>query len=459
VRMRLRIRMFRSWLLVGLLIAAPIAMADSTILPMRERAQVVNDWLDGRIDTVLPMLMQRTDIDMWIISAREYNEDPVIQTMLPATWLSARRRTILVIHQPDDGQPLETLAVARYDVGTRFKRAWDKETQPDQWQQLVELIVERDPKRIGINVSPTFALADGLSHSEYQGLAQALPEDYLERLTSAERLAIGWLETRTPAEMVVYQQICRIAHEIIAEGFSEAVIQPGVTSTDDVAWWYRERIRERKLTAWFHPSVNIQRAEAPVADHKQEVLSRTRSADIIQPGDLLHVDFGLTYLRLNTDTQQHAYVLRAGEQQAPEGLRDAFTRGNRLQDILTGNFVSGRTGNDILSNTLEQAADEGITASIYTHPIGYHGHAAGPTIGLWDQQDGVPGRGDYPLFPNTAHSIELYAESRVDEWQRNVRIKLEEDAFFDGSTTRYIDGRQTELLLIPRPGQDAKLSP
>jgi hypothetical protein len=264
--------MLHSWLLVGLLISTPVAIADSTILPMRERALVVDGWLDARIDTVLPMLMQRTGIDMWIISAREYNEDPVIQTMLPATWLSARRRTILVVHQPADGQPLETLAVARYDVGTRFKRAWDKETQPDQWQRLVELIVERDPARIGINVSPTFALADGLSHGEYQGLTQALPEDYIGRLTSAEALAIGWLETRTPAEMVVYQQICRIAHEIIAEGLSEAVIQPGVTSTDDVAWWYRERIRERTLTAWFHPSVNIQRAETPVADETPDGL-------------------------------------------------------------------------------------------------------------------------------------------------------------------------------------------
>jgi Xaa-Pro aminopeptidase len=453
--------LFSSTLFASLLCTSAPVNADSRILPMRERAGVVDTWLTERIDTVLPMLMQRTGIDFWLITAREYNEDPVIRTMLPATWLSARRRTMLVVYKDPDSVSLETLAVARYDVGSQFKRAWDKETQPDQWQRLVELIAQRDPAKIGVNISSRSALADGLSYGEYQGLIDALPEQYADRLVSAENLAIGWLETRTPSEMVVYQQICRIAHEIIAEGFSEQVIQPGVTSTDDVVWWYRERIRERKLVAWFHPSVTIQRAEQASTDHKTEVLTRTGNPEIIQPGDLLHVDFGVTYLRLNTDTQQHAYVLKAGESQAPDALRQAFAKGHRLQDILTGQFVAGRSGNDILARTLKQAAAENIDASIYTHPIGYHGHGAGPTIGLWDQQGGVPGRGDYPLYPNTAHSIELYAASFIPEWQRDIRIKLEEDAFFDGTDTRYIDGRQTELILIPRPpaALSAKIAP
>jgi hypothetical protein len=427
--------------------------AETVVLDMRERAAVIDGWISERVETVLPMLMQRTGIDMWIISASEYNEDPVLKTMLPSTWLSARRRTILMIYQPPDGEPLETLAIARYDVGTRFKRAWDKESQPDQWQALADLIVERNPQRIGINVSPTFALADGLSHSEYEALYQVLPATYQQRLVSAEALAIGWLETRTPGEMIVYPQIVRIAHEIIAQGFSEQVIQPGVTTTDDVVWWYRERIRDRGLITWFHPSVTLQRAEQPGSDHKSEVLARTGNSQVIQPGDLLHVDFGITYLRLNTDTQQHAYVLRPGETGVPAGLQQAFDSANRLQDILTGNFVSGRSGNEILARSLAQAGSEDIAASIYTHPIGYHGHAAGPTIGLWDQQDGVAGRGDYPLYPNTAHSIELYAESFVPEWNTDIRIKLEEDAFFDGTSTRYIDGRQTSPLLIPRPAE------
>jgi Xaa-Pro aminopeptidase len=416
---------------------------------MRERAALIDRWLDERMDTVLPGLMRRAGIDTWVLVSREYNEDPVLRTFLPATWQSARRRTILLIHDPGDGERLETLAIARYDVGSRFRKAWDREEDGDQWQRLAQLIGERDPQRIGINVSETFALADGLSATERRLLEEALPPRYRERLVSAEPLAIGWLETRTASEMVVYQQICRIAHEILQEGLSEAVIQPGVTTTNDVAWWYRDRVRALGMTAWFHPSVSIQRADSEELDLKSAI-DKAHDDSVIRPGDLLHVDFGITYLRLNTDTQQHAYVLRPGDDAAPEGLQQALATGNRLQDILTGSFATGKTGNAVLAAALARAREEGIEASIYTHPIGFHGHAAGPTIGLWDQQDGVPGAGDYPLYADTAYSIELYAESSVPSWGRKVRIQLEEDAFFDGERVRYIDGRQTELLLIPR---------
>lgn len=431
------------------LAACGAAAADTRILPMRERAAVIDEWLDTRIRTVLPSLMRRADIDMWIIISREYNEDPVMRTFLPSTWQSARRRTILLIHDPGEGEALETLAVARYAVGNTFTAAWDKELHGDQWGRLAALIEERDPQRIGLNYSDEFALADGLSLTEFRLFREALAPRLRERIVSAESLAIGWLETRTADEMNVYPQIVRIAHEILADGLSDTVIQPGVTTTNDVAWWYRDRIRELKLTTWFHPSVSVQRAERPAIDAKTSIATR-HDDDVIQPGDLLHVDFGITYLRLNTDTQQHAYVLKPGETDAPDDLKAALARGNRLQDILTGNFTTGRSGNEILERSLAQAKRESITASIYTHPIGFHGHAAGPTIGMWDQQDGVPGRGDYPLYANTAHSIELYAESEVESWGKPVRIKLEEDAFFDGGRTWYIDGRQRSFYLIPR---------
>ncbi|MDH3733523.1 MAG: aminopeptidase P family protein [Gemmatimonadota bacterium] len=420
------------------------------VLPLREQAAIVDGWLETRMETVAPLVMRREGVDLWIIAAREYNEDPVIETMLPATWMAARRRTVLVLYDRGEGRPLERLAVARYDIGP-FPRAWDPEEQPDQWARVAELIAERDPSRISVNRSETFALADGLTGTEYDQLMAALPPMYRERVQPAERLAIGWLETRTPEEMEVYPQIVRIAHRIIAEGFSARVVQPGVTTTEDVVWWYRERIRGLGLETWFQPSVSVDRWRSADEARGEGDFSARPEENVIRPGDLLHVDFGITYLRLNTDTQQHAYVLRPGEKSAPKGLRDALAVGNRLQDALTDNFVAGRPGNEILSAALARAEAEGIDATIYTHPIGFHGHAAGPTIGLWDQQGGVPGRGDYPLFPNTAHSIELNAAVAIPEWGGQVvRIMLEEDAFFDGQSTWYIDGRQTELWLIPR---------
>ncbi len=434
----------------------PPAFADAqrppgslpVILPLRERARVVDRWLERRLDTVVPALMRREGVDLWIVAAREYNEDPVLETMLPATWMAARRRTVLLLYDPGPGRPIERLAVARYDIGP-FPRAWDPASQPDPWARVAELVAERDPRRIAVDRSPTFALADGLSSTEYEALLAALPPGTRGRVVSAEGLAIGWLETRIPEEMEVYPQIVRIAHRIIAEGFSARAVQPGVTTTADLVWWYRERIAALRLDTWFHPSVSIQRAEVR-ADATGADFSSRPGEDVIRPGDLLHVDFGITYLRLHTDTQQHAYVLRPGETAAPAGLVRALAVGNRLQDLLTGNFVSGRSGNEILRRALAAARAEGIDATIYTHPIGFHGHGAGPTIGLWDRQEGVPGRGDEPLRPNTAHSIELNAAVAVPEWGRTVRIMLEEDAFFDGETTRYLDGRQTELWLIPR---------
>lgn len=442
--------MKRRWMWFALcLLAVALVRGQSempVILSMRERAELRDRWLEVRLRTVVPDLMRRDGVDMWIIIAREYNEDPVLETMLPATWLSARRRTILVFFDRREEQGVERLAVSRYDIGRFFKSAWEKEKQPDQWRRLAEIIAERDPQRIALNFSETFALADGLTHSEFEGLKAAVPEEYLQRIVSGERLAIGWLETRIPEEIAVYPSICRIAHRIIAEGLSDAVIQPGVTTTEDVEWWYRERVRELKLVSWFHPSVSVQHAEAP--GRSGSFASRPESR-IIQRGDLVHVDFGITYLGLNTDTQQHAYVLRFGETDAPDGLKQALKQGNRLQDILISHFDAGRTGNEILALARRQATAEGLVPSIYTHPIGYHGHGAGPTIGLWDQQEGVSGRGDYPLYHNTAHSIELNVTVPIPEWDnQKIRIMLEEDAMFTEEGVRFIDGRQTELLLI-----------
>ncbi len=417
------------------------------ILSLKQQGEVRDQWLSDRMMTVLPQIMRREGVDMWVLISREYNEDPVLKTMLPSNWLSARRTTMLVIY--DTGDTLETLACARYDVGDVFNKAWDKEREPDQWKRLSEIIEERDPDKIGVNRSEHFGLADGLSSYHYDQLMKNLSENYTDRVVSAERLAIGWLETRTDQEMIVYQQICRIAHEIIAEGLSEEVIQPGITTTDEVVWFYRDRIQSLGLTAWFHPTVDIQRADPESVDHLR-TFSKRPDRQVIMPGDLVHVDFGITYLGLNTDTQENAYILKPGESDAPDYLKEAFTHGLRLMDILTDQFVTGRTGNEILAGALAQAHQEGIKPSIYTHPIGYHGHAAGPTIGLWDQQEGVPHKGDYPLFPNTAYSIELNAKVYVEEWGKEIRMMMEEDAFFDGETVRYIDGRQTELFLVPR---------
>jgi len=267
---------------------------------------------------------------------------------------------------------------------------------------------------------------------------------------SGENLSLGWLETRIPEEMAVYPIIVRMAHAIIAQGFSERVITPGITTTGDVEWWYRERIRVAGLETWFHPSVSVERA----GESEQSMVTQFAGespSPVIEPGDLLHVDFGITYLGLNTDTQHHAYVLKPGETDAPAGLKAGISAGNHLQEILMSNFRVGITGNELLAESRDEAIAAGLEPTIYSHAIGFHGHGAGPWIGMWDDQYADPPMGDYPIHPNTAWSIELNVRVAVAEWGgKMVRFKSEEDAYFDGTTIRFLDGRQERLHLIPR---------
>jgi Xaa-Pro aminopeptidase len=437
--------MLRIIILLAVLATSLSVHAQYPILTQRDQAKVIDELLDDRLYNLLPGLMRREGFDMWVVISREYNEDPVIETLLPATWMAARRTTMLVVYDPGQGKEVEYLAVARYDVGKVFKRAWNPDDNPDQWAQLGKIISDRKPNKIGINKAASWGHSDGLTSNDYDNLMKSLPADLQPKVTSAEKLSVAWLETRSEKEMALYPQICRIAHDIIAEGFSEKVIKPGVTTTEDVTWWFREKIKEMKLDTWFHTSVSLQRNEA------EAITSKRPQPLVIMPGDFLHVDFGITYLRLNTDTQEHAYILKPGETDVPQYLKDAFKKGNRLQDILTMNFKEGRTGNEILKASREQAIAEGINPSIYTHPIGYHGHAAGTTIGMWDMQGGVPFNGDYPLHYKTAYSIELNCSVNIPEWKKDVRIMLEEDGYFDEKGFRYIDERQKEIFLVPRP--------
>lgn len=438
--------------LLLLLLVTPIsAQQMPAILPLQERAVLEDKLLQERLDQLLPTLMRKQGIDMWLIIAREYNEDPVIKTMLPATWLAARRRTILLFY--DNGKTVERLAVARYDVGNLFKGAWNPEQEPDQWKRLAALIAERNPKKIGLNYSPHFGHADGLAKTEWNNLMLYLPKVQQKRVVSAEKLAVDWLQIRTETELELYEQISKIGHSIISEGFSEKVIKPGTTTTDDVVWWFRERIAELKLEAWFHPTVDVQRANPGAGDSERSFAERP-AQEVILHGDLLHCDLGITYLKLNTDVQQLAYVLKPGENDAPDYLKKALATGNRLQDVLTSHMQTGKTGNEALKATLAQAKQENIVASIYSHPIGYHGHGAGPAIGMWDKQQGVPGTGDYPLQHNTAYAIELNAKVTLPEWNnKEIRVMLEEQAVLTPSGIRYINGRQKELLLIPGQGK------
>ena len=428
------------------LLSARVINDPPTVLPWRERAPVVNAILQDRLDNLLPKLMQDSGLDMWIVIYREYSEDALFYSLVPQPTFAARRTTILVFNKDPETNKVERFSVSRYPIGDFYPTRWDGGTLDEQWQRLAEIIAEIDPKRIGINISKDWALADGLTAGMHRQLTKFLDEKYVARLAPAENLVIRWMETRTEQEIKNYTHIVAIARGVIAEAFSNRVITPGVTTTDDVSWYIRQRFEDLNVRPWFQPYMNIQRQGD---NNPQDAVFMGKSPRVIQRGDILHTDVGICYLTLCTDTQEMGYVLRFAETDVPQGLKDALAVGNKWQDTLTQEFKTGRTGNEILDRAKLASEKAGIIGSIYTHPIGFVGHAVGPTIGMWDNQGHTPIRGDWKLYPNTAYAIEGNIKATVKEWRDEwVQIKLEQTAVFDGKGVHYAAGRQLEWHVV-----------
>lgn len=434
---------------------------SNKIYDYRQQIKIRNSWLQKRFDEVLPLIMNREGIDLWIVCAREYNEDPVMMSMLPASMYSARRTTILVFHLQEDGS-VKTMSLSRPGTGIDHLyegvwvnpkgQNWDDlagfiglesktdQTPPEtQWECLARIIREANPEKIGLNMSHDFAFGDGLTKTLYDEMVANWDAQYVERIVSAEALCVGWLEHRIDEEIAAYTGIMQIAHAIIAEAFSSRVVLPGATTNDDVKYFMIQKVIDLGLRPWFDFEVSILRRG----------VGRIDEETVLMPGDILHCDVGLTYLGLCTDTQQNAYILKTDETEVPDGITAVFEEAKKLQDIIIRHFKEGRSGNDILKRSREEAIEEGLKPCIYSHPIGYHGHGAGPTIGLWDMQDGVPGNGDFPLHNRTVHSIELNVISSIPEWDDlEIMMGAETDVLFKDGEVHYLAGRQESFYLI-----------
>jgi len=441
--------------LPGVLAAQPAA-PSRPFGTLREQADMQQRWLQTRMTTVLPAIMRKYGVDMWVIPMREYNEDPVFASLVSPTTFAARRRTIYVFALRGDS--VERIALGGTSQGGVYTAV--RSTQPtkgpaggrternaelwgdEQWVALRKVIEERNPRTIATNVSRVFAFSDGLSAGEMEGMREALGDKWTTRFVRHDGLALDLIATRLPDEAAFYKRMQEVAWGIIDTAFSSVVITPGVTRTEDVVWWMRQRVHDLGLGSWFQPSVEVQRKGATDA--------QLGANPIIQRGDVLHCDFGIVAQRLNTDTQHMGYVLREGETAPPAGLIAALRTGNRLQDIVMEEIKPGRTGNEILRSSLVRMRAAGIDGTVYSHPIGMNGHGAGPLIGLWDHQEGVPGRGDAPVIPAMWFSVELQATSPVPEWNgQRVSMALEEDMVIDAAGAKtWALRRQTEFHIV-----------
>ncbi len=448
-------RSFASSLTLAALLSTAMPLTSAQVvrpLPgLREQAEIQQGWLKLRLERVLPKLMRKHGVQMWLVICREYNEDPVFFSLVSPTVFAARRRTIYVFFDRGEERGVERLALGGGSNGGLYTVYRDPDVEnreiygEGQWALLRKLIDERKPATIAVNVSHTHAFSDGLSAGEREKLESVLSPDTLRRFVRAENLPLEYVSLRLPEMLPTYRQMMETVHSLIGRAFSNEVIKPGVTTNADVIWWLRQRVNDAGLGTWFQPSVRVQRpARAGVSILAED------APIVIERGDVLHVDFGITAMRLNTDTQHMGYVLKEGERDAPAGLKRALANGNRLQDLLLERMKPGHSGNEVLAATLAAMRAEQIKGTVYTHPVGDHGHGAGPLVGLWDRQQGVPGRGDVHLLPSTWFSIELAATTPVPEWgNQELWIGLEEDAAIDeAGRINWVLRRQTQFHLV-----------
>ena len=417
---------------------------------LREQAKIRQEWLKQRLERNLPALMRKHGVAMWMVICREYNEDPVFYALTSPTTFAARRRTIYVFFDRGEKDGIERLALGGGSNGGLYTVYRDPEVEnrelwgQGQWALLRKLVEERNPATIAVNISRTHAFSDGLSAGERESLEDALGPKWVSRFVRAENLPLEYVSLRVSEMLPTYRRMQEMVHHLIARAFSSEVITPGKTTNTDVVWWLRQQLSDAGLGTWFQPSVRVQRQGMPV----DSPIGQTENV-VIERGDVLHTDFGIQAMGLATDTQHMGYVLRAGETEPPAGIRKALENTNRLQDLLMERLRPGRSGNDILQETLAAMRAAGINGSVYTHPIGDHGHGAGPLIGMWDRQQAIPGRGDVLVLPNSWFSIELSARTAVAEWGgQELWVGQEEDAVLVGDKAEWALRRQTKYHLV-----------
>jgi Xaa-Pro aminopeptidase len=409
------------------------------IKPLVERDSLTDEWLLNRLENLLPFLMDEHNVDMWITVGREYNEDPIGVTFFPSAIDSSRRITIFVFVKEIHAKKVNRFVISTNKQFEPFYSCYPINNGEVPFEVLRRIMDTYRPKSIALNYSDHFSFCDGLSHSFYKELVHSIGVYHSENLISAEPLALDWLQIRTMPEIEAYKNLGAITNEIVDQIFSSEVITPHLTTTEDVVRWIRQKVMDLGLKTSFYPTVDIQRKNA----------SADRIGDLIKPGDVIHLDFGIEYLGLSTDVQQLAYVLQPDEKDAPLGLKEALKTANEFEEIFFKTCRNGMSGNEFFREVMEKAAAKSITSMLYSHPLGYHCHGAGPIIGLYDKQEEIPVKGDLLIQNNTCYAMEFNIRYYIPEWNKDIPIYLEETVCFINGKMEYLTKQQTHFYLIP----------
>ncbi len=410
------------------------------LLSLREQSEVRQAWLKKRFDTLLLPMMRKHGVSMWIVTNEEFHSDAVTESIVPPVPMVGRRDFFIFF---DNGNTLERFAVVRYEE-EQLKKFYTLISGGKTADIIKKIVEERKPKTIALNMGYGRGQSDGITHDAYKFLAETLGKDYESRFISAGNLVTDYLDTRIAEELEHYRTAVLVTDILTRRAFSNEVITPGKTTVGDVRWWFLQQINNLGLTNWFQPDLRVQRL-AKANSSSQQFLAVADESMILERGDLIHIDCGLIYMGLSTDWQKHGYILRDGESDAPNGLKNALKNTNALQDAIFKAARTGMTGNEVYDAAMAEMKRQNIEAMIYSHPIGTQGHGLGASIDFRRALGVSPER----IRLGSYMSIELNTSTKVPEWNdQKVTIMAEDDAFMTEKGYEFFRPRQTELYLI-----------
>ncbi|MGE0040862.1 MAG: M24 family metallopeptidase [Vicinamibacterales bacterium] len=423
------------------------APASPDLLPWSRQIAVREGWLRQRHELLLPM-MRRHQIAMWIVANEEFHDDPLTEFVAPPRPYVGNRDFFVFVDAGAGG--LRRFALTGYAEETlkAFFESPDEPVPADR--RLAQLVAEFTPATIGLGIGGTRGVTRSLTHDTYAFIAKAVGPDYQARFVSAQDLIEEYLDTRLPDEKPYYTAAVALTESLARRALSSEVITPGTTTVGDVRNWLYDQMGAHGVGTWFQPDLRIQRRGAAGATSRG-FLAVAPESQVIERGDLVHVDVGISYMGLDTDWQKMAYVLRDGETDAPEGLKRAMAATNTLQDALMGRHSRpGKPAGAVYDDTMAEMKDLGIEAMIYSHPVGAQGHGLGASIDFRAaRRDDIGQQAARALRKGSYISIELNTASTVPEWDgQKVFVMAEDVAWLDDDGWHTFRPRQDAFYLV-----------
>jgi Xaa-Pro dipeptidase len=415
---------------------APALLSWSAQIAERER------WLATRHEMLLQM-MRHQNVAMWIVVNEEFHPDPLAEFVVPARPYAGRRDVYVFIDAGDKG--LRKVALENYGE-EQIARFFETPDSRNAEEFLRSLYDTYQPKTIALGIGGDRGVTHSLTYDSYNFLSQALGPDATKRFVSAAPLIEEYLDTRIPEEFDDYTTLVALTESVVKQALSSDVIKPGTTTVGDVRRWLYDRLWGLGVSTWFQPDVRVQRKGGD-KDAYHGFLAVAKESVVIERGDLVHVDFGVSYMGLHSDWQKMAYVLAPGETDAPAGMKKALANTNALQDALMLRASRpGRSSADVYEMTMSEMQQKGIEAQVYCHPLGNQGHALGAAIDFRSSSRNEPPK---PLRKGSYISIELNTQTAVPEWNGQKVYMMEEDpAYLTDDGWKFFRARQEALYLI-----------